>query len=196
MRNLEADSLWGEVCLGYHIQARPDQTTIEALQLVQRQIAETTPVALHLVPPDSLHVSVVTLIAPQIELGAAESEWLRISKNLGRQLDELLCLAKPEPVLFPRLAFTPRALIVVTDSQPDVFSGLRLEYGKLFESIGLSARKYDQTHITIARFAEARSVDNSVLELIEREKIDLLGCFDAVRLVRERRYPSLEIDEL
>lgn len=196
MRVFEADSRWAKKCVGYHIQARPDQATIDALLRVQCDVAAAFPSELHLVPPSAMHVTVVTLVAPQPISDVAEANWRKISAKMGKELVELACQKSPVSVVFPRVQFTTQAVLVATNAQPGLFAEIRTRFGTLLESLGLPTRRYDQTHVTIARFAKAGTVEQGVLEWIEQTHLELRGDFDAVRLIRELRYPSLEIEEI
>jgi hypothetical protein len=192
MPALEADPQWSMPCIGYHIQARPDQSSVSRLISLQRQIESSSRIALRVIPPGSLHLSVVTLIRAQPPSAIAEQQWMTISRSLDSELVTLARHAEPLSIVLTGVAYTARAVIAFTEQQPDYLIEARSRFGDLLQSLGLAHSVYDRTHITIARYAE-----NALLEgETTPQQIHLEVQLASIGPVCERRYPSLEIEQL
>lgn len=195
MRRLRADERWGLPCIGYHIQARPDRDSTANLQRLQQDTARTSPVALNLIPADALHLSVATLVAAQSFSDDGELQWFQIEGDVRRKL-AAVPTRKEFSILFPSLAFTKKAVIVLTRDQPAALREAREGFGEVLTSFGMERPQYDQAHITIARYAESAALDEAALSSIERDDLAVVVGFHPFRLVRERRYPSLQIETI
>lgn len=195
MRHLRADERWGLPCIGYHIQARPDYDSTANLQRLQQDTVRTSPIALNLIPADALHLSVATFVAAQSFSNDAELRWSQIEQDVRCKL-AAVPTREEFSILFPRLAFTRKAVIVLTRDQPPALREARDGFGEVMTSFGMERPQYDQAHITIARYAESAALDEAALSSIERDDLAVAVGFHPFRLVRERRYPSLQTEAI
>ncbi len=183
-------------CLGYHVQGRPDEAALDKILQLQRAVLATSPVALRLIPPEALHLSVITLISAEFPSDSICARWAEIEQAIG---DVSVSSGREEngfSVTLDRLEFTNRALIIFTPKQPKWLLDLRRQFSEILRSIGHDAPSYDRSHITIARYAESAQIPVSALQTMEKLDSPVRTRFDNIRLVRERRYPSLAIHSL
>ena len=196
MRSFKADPYWAKPCLGYHVQARPNRATLSALADLQHTIAAASPVPLHLIPTAAMHVSVVTLISARADDRKKEAAWSKLSNSMVVELETMVREPLSISMTFRSLKFTSQAVIVSTDVQPAKFASLRSSFAALLDDLNLPASAYDQTHVTISRFAEDTQVQEHTIAAIEQSFVELSAEFDELLFVRERQYPSLLIDRL
>jgi hypothetical protein len=196
VQRLEIDERWGMPCIGYHIQARPDRPSMEKLLVLQQIAANASPVALRLIPRAAIHLSVMTLVPAQPPSEIAERKWVEVKKVMGARSTMLPRYEEGLSVIFTGMRYTERALILVTQDQPVWLTEIREALGELLTSLQLPAPSYNQTHITIARYAERADIDDAAIQLIDQVPVNLTAQFDAVKPICERRYPSLEIEDI
>lgn len=137
--SLEADRFWARQCLGFHIQARPLSVTAKNLVALQRRLLAASPVTLLPIPANALHISVFTLVSAHSQERSKEELWTTIRKAMSKEMVALAYAKEPIPVTFRRLAFTPKAVIVATEDQPEPFRTLRVHLGALLRSLDLHA---------------------------------------------------------
>jgi hypothetical protein len=192
MRSLEVDERWGLPCVGYHVQARPDRDAITTLRRLQQTIMQASPVALNLIPADALHLSVATLVPAQPPSELAEKQWSRIQRDASRELAALP--SEEVSIIFRSLAFTRHALVLVTRDQAATLLRARSRFGDLLTSHGIKYLEYNQAHITIARYAESITLDERAFRSTESTELAIKVEFEPSRLIRELRYPSLQVE--
>mgnify|MGYP003585596792 CR=1 FL=1 len=190
-----ADPLWAQQCLAYHVQAQPDAATIVRLAAAQQYLGAAIPMALHLIPARALHCSVVTIISPDGPMIDKAPAWQKIRDAMSDDLVARIRLAEPTSIMFDEIRVTPAAIIAVTTEQPSLFRELREIFSELLDDLGLPARRYTQTHVTLARFTQDGHIDRPAL-LRLRDAEPIVAQFSALRLVAERQYPSLELEEI
>jgi len=195
MRTLHVDNRWGMECVGYHAQARPNTGTIAAIQTLQKDVTRRSPVPLHLIPASALHISVFTFLPAGPPSDRVDRAWREIHSALTSQGGCDLSQTAMS-ILFQRIAFTEKAIILLTSEQPAVYVQMRTQFRTILESLNLDAPSYDQTHLTIARYAESGTIDDCAVAPIEEGAVDFLASFETVQLCRERLFPSLTADRL
>lgn len=192
---LTRDNDWGRECVAYHLQARPDAATIHALRDCQHLAAGRLPTELHTIPPEALHCTVFTLIPAATPMQKARRDWEGIEPLLAISVSDWR-LEGPVSLRFERLAFTPTAVIVATDSVPAEIQKTRRSLSALLQRANLPFPVYDLAHVTVARYAATHHVDGLPAGSLDPVVIDVGARFEEIRLVRERRYPSLDIEVL
>lgn len=194
MTIVDKDERWAVPCCGYHIQARPDQSSTEQLLALQQELLGAFPAGLHLIPSQALHLSVATLVEAQPPtLGNAQ--WTRIEEAVRLHLHGFKP-REPYSIRFEGLAYSKHAIFVHTTNLPPALIDTRLQIGALLRSMGSAFPDYDQAHVTIARFSAQVHLTDAKLSLFRRLDENLTVQFEPERLVRELRYPSLEIEEI
>ncbi len=193
---LVADPLWGHKCLAYHVQVQPDEATRNTLAELQKRIAPLLPIPLNLVPAGALHMSIVTLIPARSQAAGKNELWLRIRDEIRGEFDAQIRQAEPFALVFRRIDLMPDAIIVSTPEQPAIISDLRARAAAILERLGLQAPRYDRAHITLARYAASGRIEPDAIASIERDDLELCARFSRMRLVREVRYPSLDLEAI
>lgn len=194
MTLVDVDELWGVSCVGYHIQARPDQQSIRRLLGLQQIVLDASPVALNLIPPDALHLSIATLVEAQ-QPASGEAKWAGIKSEIKSELQGL-GEREPYSIVFENLAYSKYAIFVRTTSLPEGLVEIRQRFGALFRSMALAFPNYDQAHVTIARFAERAELTEAAANPFNWLDEPLIIQFEQARLVRESQYPSLQVKEI
>lgn len=193
---LVADPLWGQPCLAYDVQGQPDQMTRDTLADIQKRIAPLMPVPLNLVPAGALHMSIATLIPARAEAADKSALWLRIWGEIRSEFDAQIRQAEPFSLVFRRIDLMPDAIIIPTPEQPAIIRAVRARAAAMLERLGRPVPRYDRTHITLARYAASDRTEQDAIASIERDDLSLCVGFSRTRLVREDRYPSLDLTEL
>ncbi|MEH3037916.1 MAG: hypothetical protein PGN23_15740 [Sphingomonas adhaesiva] len=182
---LEVDERWGCRCTGYHVQGRPDPASVDALLALQRRLAARSDVPLRLIPPAALHLSVMTMLPAFASIEGRDARWQRIATAWRMKRPLLPAFS----LVFHDAIFTHHALIVSTHDLPMLLVDVRRRLGEVMAAADEIAPTYDRAHITLARYARAGAMPQPVA-------IELRASIDTVRVVRERRYPSLECEEV
>jgi len=95
----------------------------------------------------------MTFVPAQPPSDVAERHWIEIKDAIT--IDSTLCRPNERlTVTFTTMKYTERALIVATRDQPNYLLDIRRRCGEVLSSLGLAQPRYDQAHLTIARYAE------------------------------------------
>lgn len=188
---VEADPLWLRPCLAYNLQIAVPSEPARRLWEAVGPLAESEP-ALLTCPLATYHLSVLNLLPvrdPDIE--AKERVW---ETNGTRWLELAEVEVKQHSryeIRLTSLVATRSALIAAAvDSSPTV--ELRKS---VMKCLGLElAAVPELTHVTLARYRGALSAPHRLLDQIARTQFEVPITVDCLRLVRERVYPSIDID--
>ena len=191
-----ADALWGQPCLSYLVQARVSDAALAAL--VERQAALPRQVALplHLAPPRSLHVTVYGLILPRWPDAGKAAHWSAIADASAARLRASLAECRGLALRFEHLAVTPGAIIALARDPSGTIDAMRRRFAEIARPATQPAPRYDIIHMTLARFARGGSVPRADVAAVEATALALDAAVTSVDLVRERVYPTLEVDIL
>lgn len=192
-----ADAQWGEPCLGYLAQARLADDALAAMAALQAQLPAAVPLPLRLCPAWSLHITVYGLVLPRWPDAAAKARhWEAIGPACLAALQQIGTGGSGFTLQFDRLAVTPMAIIATATDASGTIARLRAAFARLARHPEHPAPRYDIIHMTLARFAADGIVPPAALGAVAA----LAPCNAApvarLEIVRERVYPSLEIDEL
>jgi hypothetical protein len=194
VRVVRKDPLWGQVCLGYSLQARFDGASRESLAAIQRQRLGRGAADWHVTPPETAHISVFSLISVRGAVANKEELW----RSLSGLVRPIVAAARAEwtpcTLRFPELELMETALILTTIEQPEPIRSLRRQLNAVVAAAGLPVQVFDRTHVTLARPARDRNIEPEELAALERPGPPIALYIERLELVRERKYPSLECE--
>lgn len=191
--DLKADAQWGQPCLGYSVQATFDAGSIEKLLRLQSAVASKLSAEAFWTPPDALHVSIFNLIhVRSIDDGKAEA-WAAIRESAIAELE------RAEPwtdiaIGLSEISVTETAIILWTPDQPEPILRSRSAFGKIASDFGLPRQTHDRTHVTLGRPAVDARLNAPAVDQVEKTQAAITLGLAQIRLVRETRYPSLNVD--
>ena len=179
----EVDPLHGTACEAWQVQIGLGAEA--GLVAAQAGLAGSGH-ALHLMPPDALHITVLPLIDVGERLSApAAAVWRRHGDAWQRAIAEACRVTPRFDVCFGRLRAFPRAIVALDEANP-----LAAFRARLAGPCGLPerpARVPGITHAALARFRHAAAVS---LPAALEARVSVRS----VRLVRETIYPTLAFD--
>jgi hypothetical protein len=184
--------MWAQACLAYSVQAQLHGNATMLIRQFQDMTAKDSPVRLHLIPQSALHCSVVTLIAPDSKIVSKAAAWRRIREAIEDDLIAIIRGRQSIPTHFDAIRVTRHAVVALVHEQPPIFAELRTRFARLLDRLNLPSRTYSQTHVTLARFAQDGRVDPALFGLSHILPVTFTG----LKLVREVRYPSLELEDV
>jgi hypothetical protein len=191
-----ADDRWGTPCLGYLAQARIADPSLAAMATIQSALRAIVPLPLHLCPVRSLHVTIYGFVLPRWPDAGKDAHWQAIGAPCLAALDALGAGQRGVALQFDRLSVTPMAVIATATDPSGLIGRLRAAFAGLARHPVQPAPRYDIIHMTLARFGGAGVVSPTLL----RDVAAIAPCGAApvtqLQIVRERVYPSLEVDTL
>jgi len=203
--SVQADEAWGQDCLGYAAQIdlceRPDfeageQVTRELLALHAKLSALDLSLAWRPTPRPSAHVSVYTFIPGGWEHPDKHAVWADIAPRAASTLESACAGGAPFELTFRRVHVFPRAIVALAEAAPAFLTNLRACLRKALLGSLVPAPSYDVVHTTVARFAVSGVLSAPEVAAIESLSLSLSCRVTELRVVRERSYPSLVLDEL
>ena len=179
----EVDPLYGTGCQAWQLQiglaAEPGLVSAQA-RLVDHGGA------LHLTPPDALHITVLPLLDVGERLSApAAALWERHGAAWQGAIAQACAATPPFGLRFTRLRAYPRAVVALDEA-----NALASFRARLAVACGLPerpARIPGITHVTLARFRHPARVSVA-------EALDVPVMVRTLRLVRETIYPTLAFE--
>jgi hypothetical protein len=90
----------------------------------------------------------------------------------------------------------PLAVVALAEDRSGVIRSLRERLKHICQHASLSSPSYDQIHCTLARFAESSSIAPADAAACMARWQPLTTRSSALSLVREIRYPSLEVEDI
>lgn len=188
---IEADLLWLQACLAYNLQIAVAPEPAQRLCEVVSGIVESEP-ALLACPPATYHLSVLNLLPVRDpDMDAKQRAW-EINGARWHELAEVEIRRHSQyEIRLTSLVATRSALIAVAVDSPPTVELRR----SLTKSLGLDLGPVPElTHVTLARYRGAFSAPHQLLDQVEQVRFDVPITVDRLRLVRERVYPSVDLD--
>lgn len=192
---LQNDRLWGEPCLGYGVQAHLDAESTSRIAGLQIRAFRDRAVRLHLTPPQTLHISVFSLVPVRWPDEGKADVWERL-KAAGVKEVVSPRLGESFSIEFREMRITNSAIILCTQQQPAPIRSLRRDLNQFVERLGLPKQAFDRTHITIARPSEDQFLPADAVADLEGIPARLQVRVQRMTLVRELVYPSLQLEVL
>jgi hypothetical protein len=191
-----ADEMWGKPCLAYNIQAVLPQDALDAFGQLQRDFGAFGLPAINLCPRHSQHLSIHALVPVRLPIAGKEDYWAGISAVAFSDLDRLCRGRRGIALHFNEVRITSSAIIAVASAVHDLIGDIREHFSRWPAPSGWIRPTYDIAHVTLARFSAAAQVPTSLVREVSARPLSLDVTISRVRLVRERVYPCLEVDEL
>jgi hypothetical protein len=189
----KVDTLWFKRCSAYHLQFFPASETVSKVCALQDIIERECDGPLLRVPPQSLHMTVVTLINAARQLSKSNDEvWSLKGKGWHETIERSLSATFPFDLCFREVASSEAAIFLKAQEPPEL-RRLRSTISDAVSFEDWRPKPPRIAHITLFRFSaeEWLSKPNVDTELLPIEvKVENL------QLVKERRYPSVEVDML
>ncbi|MGO4386462.1 hypothetical protein AB4Y85_02900 [Microvirga sp. 2YAF29] len=191
-----ADDIWGQPCLAFHVQPHLSAEAQHSLGEVQKAVAALWPYPLHKAPPDALHQTLYALANVKDRFDK-EAYWQSIAGPCGEILDSLCQGHGPIELTYSRLKVTDTAIIAVAAETTGLIEEIR---HRIAEHIppppGLKTIRYNLIHSTLARYQVSATIPDEVVAAIESLPVTVRARVESIKLVRERRFPCTEYDEL
>ena len=190
------DTLWGQPCLAYNLQAALDAEAQRSLCTLQRAVEERVPARLLLPPAATMHVSLYALVYVHWTSPHKQAYWERIAEPTLALLAQLCSAQPPFRLAFGRLRVSERAIIALSPAPCEPIAALRRELGKLLAAPDVSRPNHDIIHTTVARFGESAQLRAETVHEIEQLQLACELEVSALSVVREQVYPSLRSEEV
>ncbi|NNU35682.1 hypothetical protein G9X64_04075 [Rhizobium sophorae] len=193
MIRTKIDLLWFKRCCAFHLQLFPDRETVSKLSALQDGIERECDGPLLRVPAASLHMTVVTLIDAATQFSMPNDEVWKLNGERWKEIVERLVKETPPIDLSFQEMQASEAAIFVESPEPPELQRLRLAVSDAIWFEDWRPKPPRIAHITLFRFfAEewlpALPGDAGLLPIELNVK--------ALQLVKEKIYPSVEVDVL
>ncbi|GAA3102686.1 hypothetical protein GCM10010520_54780 [Rhizobium viscosum] len=193
MIRTKVDALWFKCCSAYHLQLFPASQTVSKLVALQDMIERECDGPLLRVPAQGLHMTVVTLLNAASQLSTSNDEvWSLKGKGWQETIERSLSATFPFDICFREVAASEAAIFLMAQEPPEL-RRLRSTISAAVSFEDWRPKPPRIGHITLFRFSaeEWLSMPNIDAGLLPIEfKVETL------QLVKERRYPSVEVDML
>lgn len=189
-----ADGMWGAPCLAYNIQGVVPNDALNAITQMQHGLPGAGLPAFNLCPRGSLHVSIYALVPARSPIAGKEDYWAGVSAKALSDLDRLCRDKRSVALHFDEIRLTPTAIIAVARAVPDLIDDIRTHFSQWPAQPGWIRPSYDIAHVTLARFSVAAQIPDALVRDISARPMSLEATVSQIQLVRERVYPSLEVD--
>lgn len=150
----------------------------------------------HVVPDRALHVSLYALVPFSWPDEAKEPFWRATQGALLELWPELVRACSGLELHCEGLRIFPSAVIASLQERSDAIRALRERVALAYRHPSLPAPRYDSLHCTLARFSTSAALASGEREALEAQALPLSTPLSGLALVRERRYPSLEVDDV
>lgn len=191
-----ADDIWAQPCLAYHVQPSLQPETRDALESLQRTIAENWPETLHMGPRHGLHVTIYPLAPVKGDFDKT-AYWHSIAGRCQSLLEDLCGGHRTLELRFSRLKVANTAIIVTATDETGLIEGIRQRIvGAIPPPPGQKPIIYDLIHSTLARYRTGGSIPHEMVERIESLPVSITAPVTHIRLIRETLFPCLETDEI
>lgn len=193
MIRTKVDTLWFKWCSAYHLQLFPSAETVAVLCALQDMIERECDGPLLRVPPQSLHMTVVTLLNAANELSTSNDEvWSLKGNGWQETIETSISATFPFDLCFREVASSEAAIFLKAQEPPEL-RRLRSTISAAVSFEDWRPKPPSIGHITLFRFSAEEwlsmpNIDAGVLPI--EFKVETL------QLVKERRYPSVEVDTL
>lgn len=189
------DRLWGAPCLGYGVQAHLDAESASRIAELQTRAFRDRAIRLHLAPPQTLHISVFSLVPVRWPDEGKADVWKRLKAAGVKDLVSPR-LGESFSIELKEMRITNSAIILCTQQQPGPIRSLRRDLSQFVERLGLPKQAFDRTHITIARPSEDQLLAADTVADLEGTPARLQVRVQRMTLIRELVYPSLQLEVL
>jgi hypothetical protein len=194
--DLQSDPLLGRSCLSYQLQFCLPAEARAALAEISSQLARRVPSGLWLAPVETLHVTCSSLISPRDDSYDKDQSWNRISPLVAESVREIELQVPAFRLHFGILRVTDRAIIVLADHEPCVARAREIVAGLMPSPDTRTQLQPDTIHASLCRYSEAGSLPKDLRDLAAGRQPDICAEIDALVLVRETIYPSLEVETM
>lgn len=184
------DDMWGTDCAAYHLQFRPDDGLATKIVELQDSI-ESRIDHLRRVPPEALHMTVVTLVLPTTDKLAVERMWTRVGPRCIEAASRLSASCGPIPVEWNTVRAYDKAIVLMGEAHPRLQS-FRAEVVDAVSEADFRPSPPRIAHITLFRYAD---IDPRLVNFA-RPCGPIKADMREIRLTREDRYPSLALEVL
>jgi 2'-5' RNA ligase len=189
----KVDLLWFKRCCAFHLQFFPDRETLSKLCGLQDRIERECDGPLLRVPGTSLHMTVVTLINAVAQFSIPNDEVWKLNEERWKGIVERLVKETPPIDLSFQEVQASEAAIFVKAPEPPELQRLRSAISDAVWFEDWRPKPPRIAHITLFRFSGEEQLPalpgDAGLLPIE-------GNVKALQLVKEKTYPSVEIDVL
>ncbi|MDF0661578.1 MULTISPECIES: 2'-5' RNA ligase family protein [unclassified Rhizobium] len=193
MIRTKVDLLWFKRCCAFHLQLFPDPETVSKLCALQDHIERECNGPLLRVPATSLHMTVVTLINAGAQFSMPNDEVWKLNGERWKETVERLVNETPPICLsFQEVQASEAAIFVKADEPPEL-QRLRSAISDAVWFEDWRPKPPRIAHVTLFRFSaeewlSAPDVDDGLLPIVGKVK--------ALQLVKEKMYPSVQVDVL
>jgi 2'-5' RNA ligase len=184
------DDMWGAECSGYHLQFRPEAGVIEKIVSLQDHI-EGRLDHLRRIPAEVLHMTVLVLLAATREKAALDHTWARVGPRCTEAGARLCASLDVIPVEWSTVRAFDKAIVLVGDAHARLQT-LRADVVDAISEPAFQPSPPQLAHVTLFRYADLDPRLAGFEMRCEPIKTDMRE----IKLVREKRYPSLELDVL
>jgi len=187
--------MWGQPCLAYNLQARLPASAIRALVEAQSSLRQLS-VPLHTIPTAALHVSVYAMVPVSWPDPPKEPFWREIQPSVREIVKQVESEFRLVELLFHSLRILPLAVIALAEDQTGIFGSVRDRLKGAVRHPALSGPSYNQIHCTLGRFSASGSIAAGEAAACAARWRAFSTPIADLTVVREKRYPSLEVDHL
>jgi 2'-5' RNA ligase len=184
------DELWGAECSGYHLQFRPEADVIERIVGLQDHI-ERRFEHLRRVPPEALHMTVLILLPATREKAALDRIWTRVGPRCIEAGSRLCASLEAITVEWSTVRAYDKAIVLAGDAHARL-QKLRADVVDAVSEPAFRPSPPQLAHMTLFRYAAL----DPRLAGFETRCEPITTQMREIRLVREDRYPSLELEVL
>jgi len=189
----KVDRLWFKRCSAYHLQLFPASETVSKLCVLQDMIEYACDGPLLRVPAQSLHMTVVTLLNAANELRIPNDEaWSLKGKEWQETIEMSLSATSPFDLCFREVAASESAIFLRAQEPPEL-RRLRSTISAAVSFEDWRPKPPRIGHITLFRFSAEEWLS---MPDIDAGLLPIEVKVENLQLVKERRYPSVEVDML
>jgi hypothetical protein len=190
------DLRWGQLCLAYNVEARFSDARLRSVAALQATLRESFAEDLKLGPPSTLHVSIYAIVPVRWDDAVKESHWQTIGAAAIAAVKEVCADQAKLKLQFSSWRVTNHAIIALAHEPSGLIDRLRERLSVLAKHPTMPAPTYEFIHSTLARFKSPGARGADTVEAFVRAPLELEVEVERVRIVRERVYPSLDLDEM
>jgi 2'-5' RNA ligase len=184
------DDMWGAECSGYHLQFRPEADVIERIVSLQDHIVSHFD-HLRRVPPEALHMTVLILLPATREKAALDHIWTRVGSRCIEAGSRLCASLDAIPVEWSTVRAYDKAIVLAGGAHAHL-QKLRADVVDAVSEPAFRPSPPQLAHVTLFRYADL----DPRLAGFEQQCEPITTPIHEIRLVREDRYPSLELEVL
>lgn len=192
MRNYRTDTMWGAPCSGYHIQYRFSEAGLSRISVIQDFIEERIP-GLRRVPENGIHMTTLTLIPAQAGY-VGDADWLACRESCIGALTSLCVATKPFSVTLNTVRALDSAIVLMTE-YCEPLQTFRRKLVDCLASLDQRLIPPSIAHASLFRYEDINTDNIRALNDLLLF-VDICCPVSELLLVRELRFPSLEIEIL